>query len=193
VIKAIVFDCFGVLVGRGFGYTYRAAGGNATKDRAFIHAALRSADLGGVTLAEFDEKIAGQLRISVEQWREMTLREEQLNIELVEYIASSLKPLYKIGLISNAASGLVESRIPEEVFKSLFDSVVISADVGLIKPDPAIFKYAADDLGVACSEILFVDDVAGYINAATQLEIKGVLYKNVEQCITEITKLLEED
>lgn len=189
--RAIVFDCFGVLVGQGFGYTYSVAGGDAARDRQFIHSTLREADAGQISHEEFASRIAKHLGISVEKWLEITKQEEQLNAELVQYIATRLKPHYKIGLLSNANSGTIDNRIPAEVLSNLFDSVVVSADVGLLKPDPEVFKYTADDLGVACEEMVFVDDVASYVDAASKLGIKTVLYKNFDQCKSELSKILK--
>ena len=50
-----------------------------------------------------------------------------------------------------------------------FDEVVLSADAGVRKPDPAIFRLVLDRLGVTAEECLFVDDSEENLAAAQRL------------------------
>ena len=50
-----------------------------------------------------------------------------------------------------------------------FRDTVVSGDEGLIKPDPAIFRLAAQRAGMAPDELLFIDDSAANIAAAADL------------------------
>lgn len=54
----------------------------------------------------------------------------------------------KLGLLSNASPGWTE-RLRARGIADLFDDVVVSADVGLAKPDPEVFRLAAIDRGNA--------------------------------------------
>lgn len=62
-----------------------------------------------------------------------------------------------LGLVSNCGRDEVAGW-PESPLAPLFDSVVFSCDVGLAKPDPAIYRLAAGNLGVAPGDCLFVGD-----------------------------------
>ncbi len=84
----------------------------------------------------------------------------------------------KLGLISNcsADAGATVARIG---FAEYFDAIVLSCDVGLMKPDPAIYQHTCTVLGVTPSESMFVADGAfGELDASKAL---GMLTVKVEQ------------
>lgn len=115
---------------------------------------------------------------------------EQLNGELVQFI-QSLRPRYKIGIISNAWS---EARFfHNEKFKlnTWIDVAIYSAEVKLVKPDPRIYQLALAQLNVRAHESVFVDDMLVNVEAARGLGMKGVQFKNTEQAINEIKEILD--
>lgn len=179
VIKAIIFDCYGVLLGQGFWHTYAAAGGDVRTDEDFIHKQLHAMNAGDQTSEQFDENIANHLNISLEQWQATKYRQELPNAQLFHYIEDELKPRYKIGMISNASAGSVERKLSAPQLK-LFDIKVISAEVGLLKPDRQIYELAAEKLRVGCSECIFVDDYPSYVEAAQVLGMQGIVYKDFQ-------------
>ena len=65
-----------------------------------------------------------------------------------------LRPERKVGLISNAWSGL-RSFIANQDFDDVFDEMVISAEVGVMKPDARIYHLALKKLGVCPEESVF--------------------------------------
>jgi len=64
---------------------------------------------------------------------------------------------YKTALISNASTAEVRAW-PDSPLRSLFDVSVFSCDVGMKKPDPAIYYYTAEQLGVEAQHCAFVGD-----------------------------------
>ena len=187
-IKAVLFDCFGVLVGMGFDDVYRRAGGDPSKDRQFVHDILAAANSGMITTEEMSRRVTDKLAISLESWDKVMDEAEQPNKPLLEYV-QSLKPKHKIAIISNANHGVLESRLSKAQL-DLFDAVVVSAEVGFLKPDKQIFEYAAKMLDVELNECVFTDDSEGFCEAACQLGIASVVYKDFMQCKTDIGKLL---
>lgn len=190
MIKAIIFDCYGVLLGQGFWHTYAAAGGDVRADEDFIHEQLHAMNSGGQTSLEFDENITSHLNISLEQWQATKYRQELPNVQLFQYIEDVLKPRYKIGMISNASAGSVERKLSAPQLE-LFDVKVISAEVGLLKPNPAIYHLAAEELGVACSECIFVDDYLSYVEAARTLGMQGITFTDFNNFITALKSALK--
>ena len=62
-----------------------------------------------------------------------------------------------------------------------FDFKTFSSEVGLIKPDPAIYELTLHGLGVSASEALFVDDREINIQAARKLGIRAIQFQSVAQ------------
>lgn len=80
----------------------------------------------------------------------------------------------RLGLISNCSGDVVEAW-EESPFGGLFDAVVLSADVGICKPDERIYRLALDRLGVHHDEALFVGDGhSGELAGAEAVGIRAV-------------------
>ncbi len=95
------------------------------------------------------------------------------NIDLIK----SLRPQYKISILSNADVSL-EDRIRDGMdIHHLFDDVISSAAVGMAKPDAAIYRLAAERLELAPEACLFVDDAKRNTNAAREAGMAAVHYR----------------
>jgi putative hydrolase of the HAD superfamily len=88
-------------------------------------------------------------------------------------VLTALKPLYRLGVISNTV-GSGDAEVAEALERAglsrLLDALVTSRDFGKAKPDPAIFAEGARRLGVPLDQTLMVGDrldtdVAGALNA----------------------------
>ncbi len=187
MIKAIIFDCFGVLT------TDRWKEFCATLTNSEIlyeaHSLNHQYDSGKITQNEFLEKIRKLTGRSPEIVDVTPDNEISKNTFLLNYI-SQLKSHYKIGLISNIATNWIRSKFltPDEV--KLFDDMVLSFEVGVTKPDPKIFHIAADRLGVETDECILVDDIDRYCEAAKKEGMKAILYENFAQMKDNLEKLL---
>jgi putative hydrolase of the HAD superfamily len=78
---------------------------------------------------------------------------------------------------------------PREEWDEIFDVVVISGEVGMRKPEPAIYRYAADKLEVEPAECVFVDDLGTNIKGAVAVGMVGVKFVSAEQAIDELEAL----
>lgn len=189
MIRAIIFDCYGVLVGTGFWNIYNRAGGDADKDKVFIDDWLHRNSLGEVSGEELTEAMAKQLGLTVSEWRRYIEEDEVPSPELLELIQTKLLGKYKLAVISNAGRGALNDKLSKEQ-QALFDAVIVSAEVGLVKPDPAIFAFTCEKLGVEPAETVFIDDHEAYLEGARSLGIKTILYKNFDDCRTQLVELL---
>ena len=107
---------------------------------------------------------------------------------MLEAVATVRRAGFKTGLLSNSW-GL--GGYPRERFEELFDVVVISAEVGMRKPQPEIFRFTTDKLGVDPSRCVFVDDHPGHLKAAIAEGMTTVLHRNPAESIEELSRLLE--
>ena len=82
----------------------------------------------------------------------------------------------------------------EELFETYFDDVVISAQVGIRKPDPAIFHLAAQRLDVPLTGCVFVDDLDRNVAVARELGMVGVHHDGDEaRVLAELTEAFDHD
>lgn len=107
---------------------------------------------------------------------------------LLAYIRS-LRGKYKTGLISNAWGDL-RDYIVREKFDDAFDKLIISAEVGVMKPDAKIFQVALEQLGVSPKEAVFVDDFPVNIEGCEKVGIKGIHFKDPETALQQLKELL---
>lgn len=189
MIKALIFDCYGVLLGRGFNRTYETAGGDPLKDRLFIEGVLGAVNLGLMSEDDFQRTMAERLHITLEEWQAAERHAEQPDTELLEYIKQFRKN-YKTAILSNASSGAMAYKLGADVLEACFDTVVVSADVGLVKPDPRIYEYAAGRLDVETPECVFIDDHQIFLDAARELGMKTVLYQSFGQFKADLVRHL---
>jgi putative hydrolase of the HAD superfamily len=106
-----------------------------------------------------------------EEWR-ASQRAIEPNLRLV----SDLRASYKLAILSNADISLRERLEGDIAIDHLFDDIICSAEVGMAKPEPAIYLLAAERLGIEPPECVFVDDLDANVAAARQVGMQAVLF-----------------
>ncbi|MCE9645609.1 MAG: HAD family phosphatase [Chloroflexi bacterium] len=94
------------------------------------------------------------------------------------------------GLISNAWSGLRDFITREKII-DIFDTVIISAEVGVVKPEAGIYQLALEQAGVRAEEALFVDDMTANIEACQKVGMKGILFRDAQETIEQLDRHLK--
>ncbi len=89
---------------------------------------------------------------------------------------SCLRPAHRVGILSNADLSL-RQRLGELGIADLFDDVICSAEVGMAKPEPAIYRLAAGQLGLPPEACVFVDDYEPHVIAAEEVGMCGILLR----------------
>jgi putative hydrolase of the HAD superfamily len=82
------------------------------------------------------------------------------------------------------------SAYPADVLAELFDAVVISAEVGMRKPEERIFRHATGLLGLDPAECVFIDDIEANVQAAEALGMTGVLHTGPAATAARLASLL---
>jgi epoxide hydrolase-like predicted phosphatase len=115
---------------------------------------------------------------------------DDVNWRLLDYIRS-LHPRYKVGLLSNAWDDLRQTMHNRWDIDGLFDQMIISAEVGIVKPDPRIFHLAVERLGVQPSDAVFIDDMLVNVQAARKEGLAAIHFQNNDQTLAELQPLLD--
>jgi epoxide hydrolase-like predicted phosphatase len=90
------------------------------------------------------------------------------------------------GLVSNSWS---TAHYDRELLAELFDAVVISAEVGLHKPQPEIYRLAAERLEVEPAECIFVDDLKENCEGAEAVGMTAIRHHDAQDTIARLTEL----
>lgn len=115
-----------------------------------------------------------EVQTVIDEW-ESILRTKKTTIKLM----CKLKLAgYRLYYLSNIPSDVMHNNIEKRDFFPLFDGGVASCDVNLCKPDPQIYITLMQKYGLAYDESIFIDDNRQNAQAAYNLGITGILYKN---------------
>jgi len=181
---AVVFDLGGVLVDWNPRYLYR---------KIFEDAAVMERFLGEICTPEWnDEQDAGrpfaeavamlQARHPDEaeriaaydlRWEEMIRGPVAETVELLEELHRRDTPLYALSNWSAEKFPVARRRF---AFLDRFRDIVVSGEVGLKKPDPRIFRLAAERFGIAPRDAVFIDDAPANVAAAASLGFHAIRF-----------------
>jgi len=189
VIKAVIFDCFGVLVMPGRTLLYQAF----PEHKIEINDLERQSDYGMISRAEFNEAVAELVGVLPEEVKAKYYDTNVRNEPALAWIRELKQANYKIGLLSNVGRGWLTDYIPVDEQVELFDAITLSSNVGLIKPDPGIYQITARELGIEPCECVMVDDVLVNIEGASVADMRGFVYTSVEQAKIDLKHLIEID
>jgi putative hydrolase of the HAD superfamily len=195
-IRAVYFDLGGVIVrtedkgprtelGKSLGLDYDKM------DRAVFGKESVQASLGIINEEQHWRNVVRALKLpesEISRIIEIFFAGDHIDQALVDFMRS-LRPAIKVGLISNAWSGL-RAWIINKKFDDAFDEMVISSEIGIAKPDARIYRQALEKLNIRPEEAVFVDDMPDNIEAAKALGMHGVAFKTSEQAIADVKNLL---
>jgi putative hydrolase of the HAD superfamily len=153
----------------------------------------RRASVGAISEEEHWREILKKLKrpaSEVQSFTDEFFGGDILDRGLVEFIRSLRGKKIHTGLISNAWSGLREYITKEKVIDA-FDTVIISAEVKVVKPEAKIYELALEQAQVKAKEAVFVDDVAANIEGCEKAGMKGILFKSPEDAIAQLNRLIK--
>lgn len=188
MIRGIIFDCFGVLYQ---GSLDHLRDYTSEEDLPELANLSLSSDYGYLSREEYIEQV-GRITHKSPVEVEAIMRASHIrNQMLVEYVRT-LRPRYKVAMLSNVGRGLMEQLFTRQELDELFDTVVLSSEVGMVKPDPAIYQLAADQLGLAPTECVMIDDLSRNIEGAESIGMKGIVYSTTSVFLSDVQMLLGE-
>jgi epoxide hydrolase-like predicted phosphatase len=147
----------------------------------------REAEVGLITGKACFAAAAGRLGVGTDLVRAMVMAAfvSQPDEALADYVSGLRGRGVRVAALTNNTSGETEL-IRRPAMSRLFDLIVSSADVGVAKPDAAIYRHAERRLDAQGDELVFVDDVEANVEAAKALGWRGVWFRSTEQAIGEI-------
>ncbi|MDQ5932602.1 MAG: HAD family phosphatase [Candidatus Saccharimonadales bacterium] len=187
MIRALVFDCFGVLYWDDLNRLYNLVSPDKFQD---INDIIHACDHGYITQEDFLNQVAALADISVEAVVAVIHAKQRRNEPMIERLRA-LKKDYKIGLLTNMGPGTLDTVFDETERAELFDVMVISSEVGMIKPSRDIFELTSERLGVPASETVFIDDRPVNTDGAERTGMQTILFTTNKQFDIELDRLTE--
>jgi len=187
MIRALIFDCFGVLYSDGRRHIENLC---PVEKQDELRDLYRQSDYGFLERAEFVGQVAQLTGISQKEFLAIEAEEYVRNQPLVEYILTK-KGEYKIGLLSNVGEAFLESLFSNQERQSLFDEIVLSSKVGIMKPSREIYELMAARFGLAPEECVFIDDQPKNVEGARLVGMNGLLFTSNHQLELDLKPLLE--
>lgn len=187
MIRAIIFDCFGVVVTEGW-YAFRAAHLKDAQARQAANDIHQATNRGMLPYETFERELSALAKVSIDTVRSF-LDNNADNEPLLTYIKTDLKPKYRIGMLSNAADDWLDTMLSPEQ-RALFDEVVLSYQIRATKPERQAYEAAAKKLGVLPEECVFIDDTERFCTAARECGMQAIWFQETEQCISDLEAIL---
>lgn len=198
-IQAVFFDFGGVIqrtefqaprqqLAQRFGMEYEDI-----DNVVFNSPTAKQATVGEISVEQHWQAVAKRLKVGREQIATVEsefFAGDVIDHAIVDYLLS-LRPRFKTGLISNAWSDMREYLVRKKLAE-VFDTLTISAEVGVAKPEAKIYHLALKQAQVTPEAAVFVDDVPANIEACEAVGMKGILFKDPFESMQQLKKLLRE-
>jgi putative hydrolase of the HAD superfamily len=196
IFRAVFFDFGGVLttsVWDSFAAFLRGEGLDPdTIKNLFRHdpealADLRGLETGELTEGEFEKKFGRRLGLKDP---EGLIDSMFAGMEPDEAMVATCREIRSAGLLTGLiTNSWSTAHYDRKLLAELFDTAVISAEVHMHKPQPEIYRLAAERLKVATEECIFVDDLRENCEGAEAVGMTAVRHRSAAETIARLTEL----
>jgi putative hydrolase of the HAD superfamily len=154
----------------------------------------QAASIGEAEADDIWQWLGRELELSSQELE--SLRTDYWSGDAVDYTLidtiRSLKDKYKTALLSNAWPDLRLAIEDRWKFADAFDVMVISAEVGLVKPDARIYRHTLEALHVEPAASVFLDDFIENVEGAQAVGMHAIHFQNPDQALAELNDLLDD-
>jgi putative hydrolase of the HAD superfamily len=152
-----------------------------------VHALER----GEIELPDFERELASRLRTRDGRAVEPVglLTRMFAGFDAAPVIARAVRVAKQAGVATGLLSNSWGNEYPRDGWPEMFDTVVISGEVGLRKPEPAIYRLTAERLGLPPEQCVFVDDLRPNVQGASAVGMVGVHHVTPEETLEELEGL----
>lgn len=140
-------------------------------------------ETGSAADSVFESELAALLGVSPQGLIRRLLSGTRPEHGMIDAVRELRRAAVRTALVSNSWG---VSSYPEGLLDDLFDAVVISGQVGLRKPDPEIYRLAAEKVGLDPAECVFVDDLPANLGPAARLGMGVIRHTTPDATIAEL-------
>jgi putative hydrolase of the HAD superfamily len=146
--------------------------------------ALVALETGAIDLPTFERRLATALGVDAQNLANRLTREVRPDPEMLDAVREFHDRGVPTALVSNSW------RMEDYDVDDRFDAIVLSARLGIRKPDPRIYQHAADRLGVPTARCVFVDDLGGNLKPAKALGMATIRHTDAASTVAQLKRLL---
>lgn len=190
MVRAIIFDCFGVIITDALKPVIEELDATNPVLARQVMDVIHSYNRGLIDGHSTNEQIADLLGIGVDEWRGRIKHGEVKDERVLKYARELKKRGYKTALLSNIGRESLSKRFDSDELRTVFDVVVASGDVGVMKPDPEIYTHTAQLLDVKPEECVMIDDRETHCAGARAVGMQAVCYSNLRDAKHVLEQLL---
>jgi putative hydrolase of the HAD superfamily len=166
---------------------------NLRRVEAIFHSPVWiSLNLGQLTQLEAEAAYQTQLGLTRDETAKLFFHviDHQELIDGTEAIARRLKQAgYQVLGLTDNVQEIVAHLKSRYQFWKLFEGAVVSAEVGLIKPNEAIFRHMIEMYGLTPSQTVFLDDVQANVDSARSIGMEARLFTTASRCEQDLRAL----
>lgn len=196
MVKAIIFDIGGVVTYNVGGYIRNDITKtlDITKEQyeKACHILIPLLSTDKITEKEFWRRVVSitkSTKVPPENlWSREFAKRRKFNKDVVQIIKELKKKGLKLAALSNVIKAHLQVNDQKGIYR-LFDTRVLSCEVGFRKPDPEIYKLTFKKLNVKPQETIFIDNKFTNVEAAIKLGSKGIFYRSPSQLRKSFEKL----
>jgi putative hydrolase of the HAD superfamily len=188
VIRGIIFDCFGVLAHGSLDYLRSIV---SPKHLQELNDFSIQSDKGLVSFDDYLQRVGEMLGKTPEEVNDILHTQRFRNEEMIS-LARSLHGHYKTALLSNIGRGVIQELFSEDELGELFDTVTLSSEVAMIKPDPEVYKYTATKLDLQPEECVMIDDILANVEGAKAAGMQAIVFGSRSQMQAELQAIISE-
>lgn len=145
-------------------------------------------DRGGGFAAFHRELVKGiELQIGLEEFTHAWNDIFTPNPPMLDVVRNSPRPRYLLSNTNEPHVTWIRERYPD-IFP-LFDACVLSNEVGVRKPDPAIYRHIESLSGAPPGRHVFIDDVSDYAEGARAVGWHAIHFRGVDDCLDRLAAL----
>lgn len=184
--KTIIFDFFDVIRTDSYKGWLKRRGQSLEGEYLEVN---KKMDRGEIDVQGFMNHLSRLTGHSVEQIEKDMEAATKIDYDVLELIEDLRSKGYPIGLLSNAPSEFIRDIFAQHDLERYFDTIVISSEVGLIKPEPEIFHYILEKMDALPESTIFIDDNPHNVKAAEALGISGIVFTDVSKLQKDLDRL----
>ncbi|MDE2181914.1 MAG: HAD-IA family hydrolase [Alphaproteobacteria bacterium] len=178
-MKVLVFDFFGVICSEIAPFLLPKY---MSTDAAIAYKAtvVRDADLGVISQQQMFDDLSRIARVPAQRLEEEFRAEVRIDPKVVGIVDRARKK-HRVALLTNAIVPFVREVMAQHDLERLFETILVSAEEGLAKPDPAYYARLLERMKAAPSEALMIDDNPENLIGAKKAGMRALRFQTAEQ------------